>query len=85
VFFKWEENVFISKTSCALHVFHPVFKGAPTILMANKKLLLSGQLQSTCASRPLTMGNSGGDPRSGCENTVEATEAGLKAGMNAVR
>ena len=31
------------------------------------------------------MGNGGGDPKSACENTFEATEAGLKAGMNAVR
>ena len=31
------------------------------------------------------MGNGGGDSKSACENTFEATEAGLKAGMNAVR
>ena len=31
------------------------------------------------------MGESGGDPKSACENTFEATEAGLKSGMNAVR
>ena len=31
------------------------------------------------------MGDSGGDPKSACENTFEATEAGLKAGMTAVR
>lgn len=31
------------------------------------------------------MGNGGGDPKAACENTFEATEAGLKSGMNAVR
>jgi glycerophosphoryl diester phosphodiesterase len=35
--------------------------------------------------RPLIMGNGGGDSKSACENTFEATEAGLKAGMSAVQ
>lgn len=35
--------------------------------------------------RPLIMGNGGGDSKNACENTFEATEAGLAAGMNAVR
>jgi hypothetical protein len=37
VFFKLQENVFILKTSNAMHFGHPVFQGAPTILPANSE------------------------------------------------
>ena len=34
--------------------------------------------------RPRILGHAGGDPVRACENTVEATRAGLEAGMEAV-